>query len=113
MSNQAEAVFDSLGEPVRRRIVELLAAGPMAVGKMADQLPVGRPAVSKHLKSLSEAGLIQHRQEGTRNLYSLAPEGFTMAQQWLTQAWDRVLGAYAQAVADAASTETHQHRRIS
>jgi DNA-binding transcriptional ArsR family regulator len=112
MSNQAaEAVFDSLGEPVRRRIVELLASGPMAVGKMADQLPVGRPAVSKHLKSLSEAGLIQRRQDGTRNLYSLAPEGFTMAQRWLTQAWDRVLDAYAQAVSEAASTKTSDHDR--
>jgi DNA-binding transcriptional ArsR family regulator len=100
MSNQpAEAAFDALGEPVRRRIIELLANGPQPVGKMAEQLPVGRPAVSKHLKFLSDAGLIEHRREGTRNLYSLAPEGFTAAQQWLVAAWDRVLGAVVVAVA--------------
>jgi DNA-binding transcriptional ArsR family regulator len=100
MSNHsAEAAFDALGEPVRRRIIELLAEGPQPVGKMADRLPVGRPAVSKHLKCLSDAGLIEHRREGTRNLYSLAPEGFTAAQQWLVATWDRVLGAFADAVA--------------
>ena len=103
MSNQAaDAVFDALGEPVRRRIVELLAEGPMPVGRMADQLPVGRPAVSKHLRCLSDAGLIQHRQEGTRNLYSLAPDGFAVAQQWLVGAWDHILAAYAHAVSEAA-----------
>lgn len=95
----AEAVFDALGEPVRRRIVELLADGPMAVGQMAERLPVGRPAVSKHLRCLSDAGVIQHRHVGTRNLYSLAPGGFTAAQQWLVRSWDQVLAAYAEAVA--------------
>lgn len=94
----SEAIFDALGEPVRRRIVELLAEGPLPVGQMADHLPVGRPAVSKHLKCLSDAGLVRHRREGTRNLYSLAPEGFSAAQRWLVVAWDRVLDAFADAV---------------
>ncbi len=99
MRNQAtEAVFDALGEPVRRRIVELLTDGPMPVGQLAEQLPVGRPAVSKHLKLLSNAGLVEHRSLGTRNLYVLAPAGFTAAQQWLVSAWDGVLAAYADAV---------------
>ncbi len=100
MSDQsADAIFDALGEPVRRRILELLGDGPTAVGDLAGRLPVGRPAVSKHLKLLSEAGLIEHRQVGTRNLYSLAPEGYSVAQQWLVGTWDRVLAAYADAVA--------------
>jgi DNA-binding transcriptional ArsR family regulator len=89
MSNHsAEAVFDALGEPMRRRIIEMLSEGPLPVGKMADRLPVGRPAVSKHLRCLSEAGLIDHRREGTRNLYSLAPAGFTAAREWLLAVWD-------------------------
>jgi len=95
----ADAVFDALGEPVRRRILELLATGPTPVGQLAEQLPVGRPAVSKHLRLLADAGLIQHRQAGTRNLYSLAPGGYSIAQQWLVGTWDRVLAAYAEAVA--------------
>jgi DNA-binding transcriptional ArsR family regulator len=96
MSNQsADAVFDALGEPVRRRILELLRDGPTPVGRLADRLPVGRPAVSKHLRVLSDAGLIEHRSAGTRNLYALAPDGMAAAQQWLVRTWDTALAAYA------------------
>jgi DNA-binding transcriptional ArsR family regulator len=97
-------VFDALGEPVRRRILELLHHGPTPVGRLADHLPVGRPAVSKHLRVLSEAGLIDHRSVGTRNLYALAPEGVAVAQRWLSHTWDTVLAAYAAEV-DQSSRE--------
>src|ERR1700747_1364830 len=97
MSKQTgDAVFAPLGEPVRRRILELLHDGPTPVGRLAERLPVGRPAVSKHLRVLSEAGLIEHRSAGTRNLYALAPGGLAAAQQWLTATWDTVLAAYAE-----------------
>ena len=100
MSNQtADVVFDALGEPVRRRILELLHDGPTPVGELAGRLPVGRPAVSKHLRVLSNAGLIEHRSAGTRNLYMLAPDGMTAAQQWLVRTWDTVLAGYADEVA--------------
>ena len=103
MSNQtANAVFDALGEPVRRRILELLSDGPTPVGQLAARLPVGRPAVSKHLRVLSNAGLIEHRSAGTRNLYMLTPGGLTAAQQWLVRTWDTVLAAYAAEAARAA-----------
>lgn len=106
MSNQsAEAVFDALGEPVRRRILELLHDGPAAVGQLAQRLPVGRPAVSKHLRVLSDAGLIEHRSAGTRNLYALAPSGLAAAQQWLTATWDTVLAAYAEEVSRRAGRD--------
>ncbi len=105
MSDQAaEVVFDALGEPVRRRILELLHDGPTPVGRLAERLPVGRPAVSKHLRVLSDAGLIEHRSAGTRNLYALAPGGLAAAQQWLTATWDTVLAAYAGEV----SRRTHR-----
>src|SRR5579859_481904 len=91
----ADAVFDALGEPVRRRILELLREGPTPVGRLAERLPVGRPAVSKHLRVLTNAGLIEHRSAGTRNLYMLAPGGMAAAQQWLVRTWDTVLAAYA------------------
>jgi DNA-binding transcriptional ArsR family regulator len=96
MSNQsADAAFEALGEPVRRRILELLHDGPTPVGQLAERLPVGRPAVSKHLRVLSDAGLIEHHSVGTRNLYALAPDGMAAAQQWLARTWDTALAAYA------------------
>lgn len=102
MSNQAaEAVFDALGEPVRRRILELLHDGPTAVGQLAQSLPVGRPAVSKHLRVLTNAGLVEHHSVGTRNLYVLASGGMAVAQQWLAATWDTVLASYAAEVGRA------------
>jgi DNA-binding transcriptional ArsR family regulator len=97
MGNQSSAdeVFEALGEPVRRRILELLSEGPSPVGQLAARLPVGRPAVSKHLRVLAGAGLISHRSAGTRNLYALAPGGLAPAQQWLAGTWDRALAAFA------------------
>ena len=106
MSNQAELVFDALGEPVRRRIVELLKDGPRPVGELARELPVGRPAVSKHLKVLSAAGLTDHQSVGTANLYSLRPESLELARNWLTHRWDTVLAAYAEAARQPGATRT-------
>ena len=100
MSNQsaAEATLDALGDPMRRRMLELLRSGPRPVGELAADLPIGRPAVSKHLRVLEGAGLVRHRSEGTRNLYALAPEGLTEVQQWLVGVWDTALAAFAQYV---------------
>jgi DNA-binding transcriptional ArsR family regulator len=98
---QADAVFDALGEPVRRRILELLHDGPSPVVRLAEQLPVSRPAVSKHLRVLASAGLIERRSVGTRNLYSLAPDGLAIAQQWLVRTWDTLLEAFAAEVSRA------------
>jgi len=110
MSNQAvDAVFDALGEPVRRRILELLREGPTPVGRLAERLPVGRPAVSKHLRVLSNAGLIEHRSVGTRNLYLLAPGGVAVAQQWLVRTWDTALAAYAAEVSRQARAPVPRH----
>jgi len=94
-----ERVFDALGEPARRRILEVLADGPQPVAAIAERMPVGRPAVSRHLRVLSDAGLVQHTPRGTRNLYALAPAGLAPAQRWLVATWDRVLSDYAAAVA--------------
>ena len=85
MSDQSsDLIFDALGEPARRRILELLGDGPAPVGVLAERLPIGRPAVSKHLRVLSGAGLVEHRSVGTRNLYALAPQGLVAAQRWMT-----------------------------
>ena len=110
ISPPADAVFDALGEPVRRRILELLHEGPTPVGRLAERLPVGRPAVSKHLRVLSSAGLIEHRSVGTRNLYLLAPGGPAVAQQWLARTWDTVLAACAADVGQAARGAAGERR---
>jgi len=105
-----DAVFDALGEPVRRQIIARLRSGPTAVGRLADQLTVGRPAVSKHLRVLEGAGLVHHESRGTRNLYALAPEGMVVAQQWLVGMWDTALASYANAV-DEAVRRVERERR--
>lgn len=104
MSNQSasasasDAVFDALGDPMRRRIAESLRDGPKPVGRIADELPIGRPAVSKHLGVLEGAGIVTHASVGTRNLYALAPDGYAAAQVWLTENWDAALAAFRDAV---------------
>src|SRR6478752_7765934 len=104
IARDVDAVFDALGEPVRREIIGVLRAGPLPVGRLADRLTVGRPAVSKHLRVLEGAGLVRHESRGTRNLYALAPEGMVVAQQWLVGMWDTALASFADAV-DAALEE--------
>src|SRR2546423_13986842 len=103
MSNQAnaDAVFEALGEPVRRRILELLRDGPAPVGRLAERLPVGRPAVSKHLRVLSGAGPISHRSVGTRNLYAPVPGGPAPAPQWLAAASGSALNPVARYLSPA------------
>jgi DNA-binding transcriptional ArsR family regulator len=111
MSNQsaasldADAVFDALGDPMRRRIAESLRDGPKPVGRIADELPIGRPAVSKHLGVLEGAGIVTHESIGTRNLYALAPGGYAAAQVWLTENWDAALAAFRDAVEAPAEKE--------
>jgi DNA-binding transcriptional ArsR family regulator len=101
MSNQSlisEAAFDALGHPMRRRMLELLHDGARPVNEIAAALPIGRPAVSKHLKVLEGAGLVEHRSRGTRNLYAVAPGGLAPLQLWLTGTWDHALDAFARYV---------------
>jgi DNA-binding transcriptional ArsR family regulator len=104
MSNGSTAAgFDALGDPRRRAIVRELGAGPLPVGELAQRLPIGRPAVSKHLRVLEGAGLVTHQAAGTRNLYALAPEALVPLQNWLVDTWDQTLRAFADHV--AAQTE--------
>ena len=90
----------ALGNPTRRAIFERLAAGPRAVGELAEGLPVSRPAVSQHLRVLKEAGLVVDRPAGGRRLYQLHPDGLGALRAWLDQFWDQALAAYAAAVDD-------------
>ncbi|MDO8144815.1 MULTISPECIES: helix-turn-helix transcriptional regulator [unclassified Isoptericola] len=97
MSNIVDphSALDALGDPTRRQIVERLRHGPLPVGDLAAALPVGRPAVSKHLRVLADAGLVRHTAVGTRHLYSLAPAGPDAVRSWLAAQWGGVLEAFA------------------
>jgi DNA-binding transcriptional ArsR family regulator len=79
--------FEALGDPNRRAIVELLADGGRSVGEVADALPISRPAVSRHLRLLKEAGLVVEDPRGTRRIYRLHDEGVEAVEAFLTQVW--------------------------
>ena len=87
--------LQSISDPTRRSVLEALRAGPQAVGEIAGQLPVSRPAVSQHLKVLKEAGLVRHRSEGTRRVYYLDPDGLGELRRWLDGFWDDALTSFA------------------
>jgi DNA-binding transcriptional ArsR family regulator len=102
-TNQA---LDALGDPTRRALCERLAAGPMAVGELAAQLPVSRPAVSQHLKVLKDAGLVFDRAAGNRRLYELDPAGLAGLRAWLDRVWSDALTAFKTAVEQTVQEET-------
>lgn len=79
--------FDALADPNRREILRLLGTGDRAVHELAAELPISRPAVSRHLRLLSEAGLVSETPEGTRRIYSLRAEGVDAVQAYLERVW--------------------------
>ena len=79
--------FDALGDPNRRAIVELLGSGGRTVGEIADALPISRPAVSRHLRLLKNAGLVMDEARGTRRIYRLHDEGIEAVQNYLLGVW--------------------------
>ena len=83
-----ETIFDALGNPVRRRMLAELGAGPLSVGELAERFAVSRPAISRHLALLETANLVRHETIGTRHLYRLEASGFERTTQWLGRFWD-------------------------
>ena len=79
--------FDALGDSNRRAIVELLGSGGLTVGEIADDLPISRPAVSRHLRLLKEAGLVIDEPRGTRRIYQLHARGVQAVQAYLLEVW--------------------------
>lgn len=85
----------ALADRTRRAIMERLAHGPAAVGELARELPVSRPAVSQHLKVLKCAGLVRDRAAGTRRVYQLDPTGLEALRTELDRFWTQALANYA------------------
>ena len=94
MAYEATNGLAALADPTRREIFERVAERPSAVGELARELPVSRPAVSQHLKVLRDAGLVIDRQDGNRRIYQLNPEGLGALRAYLERFWTRALTAY-------------------
>jgi DNA-binding transcriptional ArsR family regulator len=93
-----EIQLNAIGDPTRRAILARLLKGPLSVGKLADDFPVSRPAISQHLKILKQAKLVTDRAEGNRRLYQLNPEGFASLREYFDQFWNRALIAFKKKV---------------
>jgi DNA-binding transcriptional ArsR family regulator len=76
-------IFDVLADPTRRKILDLLREHPRLVGELVDALKISQPGVSKHLRVLREAGLVQVRQDAQRHWYELRPEPLAEVSEWL------------------------------
>jgi DNA-binding transcriptional ArsR family regulator len=90
--------WSALGDPTRRAIFERLADRPRAVGELADELPVSRPAVSQHLKVLKTARLVVDQPAGNRRVYRLDPDGVGALRADLERFWSRALATYKEVV---------------
>jgi DNA-binding transcriptional ArsR family regulator len=86
--------WTALGDPTRRAIFERLADRPRAVGELARELPVSRPAVSQHLKVLKDARLVTDRRDGNRRIYQLDPDGIGALRAELDRFWSKALATY-------------------
>lgn len=86
--------FDALGDRNRRAILELLKGGDRSVQQLADDLPISRPAVSRHLRVLKQAGLVTDKAEGTRRVYRLHDEGVDAVREYLEELWGDVAARF-------------------
>jgi len=89
-----EESLAALADPTRRRVFETVAKGPCSVAELAAHLPVSRPAVSQHLRVLSDAGLVHARSEGTRRIYAMRRDGLAELRAYLDQFWDSALASF-------------------
>ena len=105
MTNHA-AALTALADPTRRAIFERLARSPSAVGELARELPVSRPAVSQHLKILKSAGLVTDQAAGTRRVYSVDSAGVAAIREYFEQFWQQSLASFRTAASKAVQEET-------
>jgi DNA-binding transcriptional ArsR family regulator len=105
MAQAAGDPFEALGDPTRRDILRLLGTGERPVQEIADALPVSRPAVSRHLRLLKQAGLVAERAEGTRRIYALREEGLHAVQAYLEGVWGDAAARFRLLAENAADLE--------
>jgi len=91
-----DAVLQALADRSRRTVLQILREHPATAGELAAALPIARPGVSRHLRVLREAGLVEVRQEAQRRIYTIRPEPLAEVNQWLEAyrtLWQNRLGA--------------------
>ena len=113
-SRRTASKVAAFADPRRRAIIEMLSRGKrFSVADLARRLPVTRPAVSQHLRVLTDAGLVTHRKVGTRHMYQLDPEGMATLRNYLDQLWRRALANFETAVEQPQSQmeEGNEHER--
>jgi len=93
--------MDAMGDATRRAILERLLAGPMAVGELARDFPVSRPAISQHLRVLKNAQLVLDRPLGTRRFYQVNPAGIDALRRYFDRFWSDALAAFKKAAEEA------------
>jgi DNA-binding transcriptional ArsR family regulator len=96
--------ISALSDPTRQAILERLLSGPVAVGELAREFPVSRPAISQHLRVLKQAHLVRDRAAGNRRLYELNPAGVEALRQYFDRFWNHALAAFKRA-AEASGRE--------
>jgi DNA-binding transcriptional ArsR family regulator len=97
-SQSTQHIMDALGHQTRREILALLKEGAMPVGDIASRLPISRPAVSKHLRILEKAGLVEYTSSGTRNIFRLRAQGFNEARAYVESFWADALTNFQRVV---------------
>jgi DNA-binding transcriptional ArsR family regulator len=100
-------VFDAIGDPSRRAILLLLRTGPMTAGAIAEAFPTSRPAISRHLRHLREAGLVSATARGREREYRLLPGQLDQVREWLRRFEQRG----RESILDAFETEVYRTRR--
>lgn len=105
VSDGSAAAWEVLSDASRRRIVAELAAGPSAVGELAERLPISRPAVSQHLRVLKDAGVVIDEVRGTRRVYRVDPVALSALKDQLDAFWQRTLAGFSAIAESAASSD--------
>ena len=103
MATYHDVQLNALGDATRRAILATLLDGPKAVGELARDFPVSRPAISQHLRVLKDAGLVLDLPAGTRRVYQLNPEGFDSLREYFDQFWTHALSAFKKKVEELPS----------
>lgn len=86
--------LNALGDPNRRAIIEILSGGELSVQQIADRLPISRPAVSRHLRQLKQAGLVGDRSVGARRIYELRSEGVEAIERYFAETWGTAIARF-------------------
>jgi len=93
-ADETGSLFEALGDASRREILRLLSDGGKPVREIADAMPISRPAVSRHLRLLKDAGLVTEQAQGTRRIYHLQEQGMRAVQEYLERVWGDAAGRF-------------------